>query len=30
MPAPTNAEYFDLGDFTLQSGFTRRDARLAY
>ncbi|MDT5239685.1 MAG: homoserine O-acetyltransferase/O-succinyltransferase, partial [Mycobacterium sp.] len=30
MPAPTDAEYFDLGDFTLQSGFTLRDATLAY
>jgi homoserine O-acetyltransferase len=30
MPAPTDAEYFDLGDFTLQSGFTLRDAKLAY
>jgi homoserine O-acetyltransferase len=30
MPAPTDAEYFDLGDFTLQSGFTLRGARLAY
>jgi homoserine O-acetyltransferase len=30
MPAPTDAEYFELGDFTLQSGATLRDARLAY
>ena len=30
MPAPTDAEYFDLGDFTLQSGCTLRDAKLAY
>ncbi len=30
MPAPTDAEYFDLGDVTLAHGATLRDARLAY
>lgn len=30
MPAPTNAERFLLGDFTLQSGITLRGASLAY
>ncbi|MDX6585282.1 MAG: homoserine O-acetyltransferase/O-succinyltransferase [Solirubrobacterales bacterium] len=30
MPAPNDAEYFDLGDFTLQNGFTLRAAKLAY
>lgn len=30
MPAPTDAEYFDLGDITLQSGLTLRGAQLAY
>ena len=30
MPAPTDAEHFELGDFTLQSGATLRGATLAY
>lgn len=30
VPAPTDAEYFELGDVTLQSGFTLRNATLAY
>ena len=30
MPMPTDAQIFELGDFTLQSGVTLRDARLAY
>ena len=30
MPAPSDAEYFELGDVTLQSGHTLRGARLAY
>ena len=30
MPAPTDAEYFELGDFTLQNGITLRNARLAF
>lgn len=30
MPAPSDAEYFDLGDVTLQSGHTLRDTQLAY
>ncbi|MDZ7883073.1 MAG: alpha/beta fold hydrolase [Mycobacterium sp.] len=30
MPAPTDAEYFDLGNFTLQSGHTLRGATLAF
>ena len=30
MPAPTDADHFDLGDVTLQSGITLRGATLAY
>lgn len=30
MPAPTDAEHFDLGDITLQSGITLRGATLAH
>lgn len=30
MPAPSDAEYFELGDFTLVGGHTLRGARLAY